>query len=390
MLPALITGLFTNAYIIVLLIVFDASHILWSPIAGSIIFIACFISLQSDRITSKVVFLVTCYTVAAEITVHTHVFGWDTGFFYFIFLLPMVFLLNTKWTRWMYILYNGSILLIFSWLRYTYYAESGTLPISDYWVDFLNAFNAVAAGAVVFVILTFFSITIYHKDEELVQANEELERQNKEITEQHDHLQILLKEVHHRVKNNLQIISSLMSLQTRTVKDKAIAATLNESRRRVEAIALIHQKLYQGDNANQVNFKSYLSELMSSQHNMNPHVKYTAQTEEAILTLDTSVPLGLIVSEMITNSIKHGFEHVAEPEITVCLSGSSDGYELIVRDNGCGLSSDFDLQNPISLGTEIIMALVDQIGAQISHANVSGAEFVLTFKDENEFKGSDS
>ncbi len=382
MFPSLITGLLTNTYIISLLIVFNATHVLWSPIIGSLVFVFCYFLLRSDRMTSKLAFLLTCYTIAIEIAVHTHVLGWDCGFFYFIFLLPMVFLLNTTWKRWMIGFFNGSILLIFLWLRYTYYGDSGTHPFPEDWVANLNFLNALAVGSVVLVILIFFSRTIYSKDEAIIAANSELERQNKEILDQHDHLQILLKEVHHRVKNNLQIISSLMSLQARTVKDEAIVGILNESRRRVEAIALIHQKLYQGDHANQVNFKSYLDELMKSQHEMHPHVEYFVETDEVVLILDTAVPLGLIVSEMITNSIKHGFYETQEPKINVSLSQIESGYKLIVSDNGCGLDSDFDLKKPLSLGTEIIVALVDQIDATISHSNDSGAEFIIIFHDD--------
>jgi two-component sensor histidine kinase len=253
---------------------------------------------------------------------------------------------------------------------------------SPEFIAMLNFLNAIGTGAVVIVILIFFSRTIYKKDEALLVANSELERQNKEIKDQHGHLQILLKEVHHRVKNNLQIISSLMSLQSRTVKDRETVAILNESRRRVEAIALIHQGLYQGDNANQVNFKSYLHELMSSQQTMYPHVSYSVESDEAILTLDTAVPLGLIISEMITNSIKHAFDKTNNPSISVQLNKRADDFELLVRDNGCGLSSDFDLLNPVSLGTEIIVSLVDQIDAKITNSNVQGAMFSITFSDD--------
>ena len=95
--------------------------------------------------------------------------------------------------------------------------------------------------------MIYYSRTISSKDAILIQVNNELESQNNEIFKQHKHLQLLIKEIHHRVKNNLQIISSLMSLQERSVVDKEVIAILNESKRRVEAIALIHQKLYQNE-----------------------------------------------------------------------------------------------------------------------------------------------
>lgn len=275
------------------------------------------------------------------------------------------------------------MILWFFVMRYFLVEKSAIYEISTEFIATINFLNALAVGAVVTVILMFFSRTIYAKDVILTDVNAELERQNKEIKEQHSHLQILLKEVHHRVKNNLQIISSLMSLQSRTVKDSQTVTILNESRRRVEAIALIHQRLYQGDNANQVNFKSYLDELMASQQTMYPHVVYSVMSEEVILTLDTAVPLGLIISEMITNSIKHAFEGTENPSISMQLKKQSSEFELLVHDNGCGLSEDFSLDNPVSLGTEIIMSLVDQIDAKIENANDDGAKFTISFRDQS-------
>jgi two-component sensor histidine kinase len=229
--------------------------------------------------------------------------------------------------------------------------------------------------------MIYFSRTINKKDEALIKANVELERQNIEILEQHKHLQILLKEIHHRVKNNLQIISSLMSLQARNEGDERLSAFLNESKRRVEAIALIHEKLYQDDKVNQVDFKSYLEDLMNSQKVVNPHVKCTVKSKDATLNLDTAVPLGLIISEMFANSIKHAFQGVDDPKLSVELLDSEEGFELIVQDNGIGLPEDFNLSSPSSLGFEIINALTSQINGSIEYSNENGAKFHIRFQE---------
>jgi two-component sensor histidine kinase len=253
--------------------------------------------------------------------------------------------------------------------------------VPEFIVEAINLFNISSAGLVIVVIMLYFSRTINQKDEALVQANTKLEERNQEISAQHQRLQILIKEIHHRVKNNLQIISSLMSLQGRTVEDVEVASVLNESRRRVEAIALIHQKLYQDDNANRVDFKSYLEELISSQQKINRGVKCEVELKSAVLNLDIAVPLGLIISELITNSMKHAFVDVGEPKLEVKLEQENEEYVLAVKDNGVGLPDEFDLEHPVSLGIEIISALSDQIGAKVKYTNDCGAKFTVRFKD---------
>ncbi len=172
-----------------------------------------------------------------------------------------------------------------------------------------------------------------------------------------------------------------MSLQSRAVEDTEVAEVLNESKRRVEAIALIHQKLYQEDKINQVDFKSYLEDFMNSQQLMATHLKCKVDSEETTLNLDIAVPLGLIISELITNIVKHAFDGVVNPELSVKLKSVAEGYELVVKDNGVGLPKGFDLMNSGSLVTEIITALTEQISAEITYYNNNGAEFKILFQD---------
>jgi len=229
--------------------------------------------------------------------------------------------------------------------------------------------------------MIYFSRTINKKDEALIKANVELERQNIEIIDQHKHLQILLKEIHHRVKNNLQIVSSLMSLQAGNENDERLSLFLNESKRRVEAIALIHEKLYKGDKVNRVDFNSYLEDLMNSQKVMNPRVQCSLKSKDVTLNLDTAVPLGLIISELFANSIKHAFHNIEDPKLSVELLDSGEGFELVVQDNGIGLPKDFNPTTLSSLGFEIINALTSQINGRIEYSNENGAKFHIYFQE---------
>jgi two-component sensor histidine kinase len=382
MIPATLMGVFTNGYILVILLVVKANEAIYAPLIGTLVFLLSFFLLKKSLLKAKLVFLITAYTVVVEVCVHTHFLGWESGFFYFMFLLPIVFLLNSSWKAWMVILFNASIVVITAVLRYKYHTAGGAHYVSPETLESINFLNVGTTGLVVIVIMVYFSRTISVKDDALIEANLELERRNKEISEQHEHQKILIKEIHHRVKNNLQIISSLMSLQQRSLEDEEVLEVLNESKRRVEAIALIHQKLYQDEKVNRVNFNSYLDELMESQQVMNPMVKCTLDADEAVLSLDIAVPLGLIVSEMITNSIKHAFHQTENPELKITLSRNGDEYELLVQDNGVGLPLDFNLNEPTSLGTEIIVALTDQIDAKIEYSNDHGAKFQIHFQDQ--------
>lgn len=384
MLPSLIMGVLTNVYILLLFFWLGLSEAFYSPLIGIGVFLAGYFILRMNIISAKILFIVAGYVVALEVFVHTYYLGWNSGFFYFLFLLPTVFLLNTTWKTWAIIAYNLSVIAIIGILRYLFFSSSSAFPISEEFQSNVSLLNASLTGIVVLVVMYYFSRTIGYKDEALILANKELGERNIEISEQHKHLQVLLKEVHHRVKNNLQIISSLMSLQHRTVEDEEVAKVLNESKRRVEAIALIHQKLYQDDKINRVDFNSYLNEFVEAQKILSPTVEFSYVSEEVVLSLDKSVPLGLIISEVITNSIKHAFKGIQNPKISIQLNRVENDYSLIVEDNGVGLPDDFNLDEPKSLGTEIIKALGDQIDAKIHPKVNNGTQFLIIFEDRIE------
>lgn len=380
-LPSILMGVITNVYIFILFAFLGVFEALFSPILGILLFLVGYVILKFNCIPLKLLFVIMGYVVASEVFINTYFLGWHSGFFYFLFLLPTVFLLNATWKTKAVILYFFTVIIIIGILRYLFLFSEPEVQVGESIIANIRLLNASVTGTVVLVVLYYFSRTIAAKDEALMIANAELEERNSEILNQHSHLQILLKEVHHRVKNNLQIISSLMSLQERTIKDKEGAAVLNESRLRVEAIALIHQKLYKGEKINRVNFNSYLCEFIETKKVLSPHVSYLLKLVELELSLDTSVPLGLILSELITNSLKHAFTGIEYPKIEVELHLSESKFILIVRDNGIGIPENFDLNNPKSLGVEIIGALIEQIDATIEINNQGGTSFKITFED---------
>ena len=382
MIPSLWMGIATNMYIACIFFWCDAAIAVLCPLLGTVIFGVAWYLLKKRKISASQTFFLTAYTVVSEIFFHTYFLGWDTGFYYYLFLLPAVFLLRTTWKVSVMTAFNGSIIVLTLLLYYFFKGGTPAFVITENAAEVLNLCNFAGTTLAALVVMIYFSRSLNIKDQALISANEELENRNRDVSRQHQMLQTLIKEVHHRVKNNLQIISSLMSLQHRTIEDEKLAGILAESKRRIEAIALIHQKLYQDDKVNSVDFRSYLEDLVSTQQRMNDTVTCTVDSDEATLHLDLAVPLGLIISELVTNAMKHAFHGIDKPSLAVNLKRAENHYTLTVSDNGVGLPDNFDLSTPTSLGMEIIEALTEQIHARVEHENDGGARFTLRFVDE--------
>lgn len=196
--------------------------------------------------------------------------------------------------------------------------------------------------------------------------------------------EILLKEIHHRVKNNLQIISSLLNLQAQQIKDRATLQVLRESQGRVRSMALIHEKLYQSQDLARVDFDGYVHDLLvylfrSYSTNMDlVHVDVNAQG--VALSVDTAIPCGLIISELVTNAIKYAFPDGRRGTICVNLTPDDAGHlALRVADNGVGLPPDLDWRNAESLGLQLVSTLTAQLHGQIQVHSNTGTEFKITF-----------
>jgi PAS domain S-box-containing protein len=182
--------------------------------------------------------------------------------------------------------------------------------------------------------------------------------------------EVLLKEVHHRVKNNMQIISSILNLQSSYTTDNAILALLRESQNRIKTMAYIHESLYQNKTFSSVNFNEYLSQLISNiihSYSVSPEkIKLIVNSDRLVLNLDVSIPLGLIINELITNAIKHAFPSTSKGVISVNLKTENNLVTLSVQDNGIGIDTEFSPDNSNSLGLQLVHTLIDQIDGKIN------------------------
>ncbi len=197
--------------------------------------------------------------------------------------------------------------------------------------------------------------------------------------------EMLLKEIHHRVKNNLMVISSLLNLQSRYIRDEASKDIFKESQNRARSMALIHERLYQTTDLKRIDFGDYIrtlsQELFRTYAGDFGLIDLKINVEDIFLDINTAIPLGLIVNELITNSLTHAFPDGMKGEINVDFQRTDDHYEFTVKDNGIGFPYDLDFQKTASLGLQIVNSLTEQIFGEIELNRSHGTEFKITFKD---------
>jgi len=196
--------------------------------------------------------------------------------------------------------------------------------------------------------------------------------------------ELLLKEIHHRVKNNLAVISSLLSMQSREAKESETQILLKESQNRIKSMALIHEKLYKTEDLSKIDFGDYIQSL--ADHLLETYrldlsfINTEVKAENIFFGIDTAIPLGLMINELISNCFKHAFVDQAQARICITMHKyNSEFFKLIVKDNGVGFPEKFDINQQKSLGMTIIKALVEQLRGEIKVINNQGTEVQVKF-----------
>ncbi len=196
--------------------------------------------------------------------------------------------------------------------------------------------------------------------------------------------EILLKEVHHRVKNNLQVISSILNLQSSYVKDEATLGILRESQNRIKSMAFIHESLYQTKDFSSINFSEYVinlcQNLIHSYSSFNHNVKLNLDIQNVFLNLDLAIPCGLIINEIISNALKYAFVTKSEKDI-ISVKMQEEGQKLFLKigDNGVGLSEKIDFKNTESLGLQLVITLIEQLNGIIDIDTKNGTMYLISF-----------
>jgi PAS domain S-box-containing protein len=194
--------------------------------------------------------------------------------------------------------------------------------------------------------------------------------------------EVLLKEVHHRVKNNLQIISSLLNLQSKYIKDNQALEMFKESRNRIRSMTLIHEKLYRSKDLANIDVAEYIQNLSSNLFRSYSagRVRLKTHVDDILLGVDTAIPCGLIINELVSNSLKHAFPDKTG-EILVNLKRDDGHFTLVVKDDGVGFPENVDFRNTDSLGLQLVCTLTDQLEGQIELNRTGGTEFKITFAE---------
>lgn len=254
---------------------------------------------------------------------------------------------------------------------------------------------------------------VSERTDDLLRANEELKTEVAERKRAEEAIkaglrekEILLREIHHRVKNNLQIVSSLLRIQSKYIKDKEALAIFKESEGRIRSMALIHQNLYKSDDLADIDFFGYVEvlakDLLKSYGVDTGEITLTINVENIVLDVHAAVPCGLVINELISNCLKHAFggwrlssitesaaaarstaaaKDVKHPQIMVAVCRKTgDQIELIVKDNGSGLPEDLNLDKPTTLGFQLVRSLVEiQLAGEIEFNGRDGTEVIIRF-----------
>ncbi|MFB9076689.1 histidine kinase dimerization/phosphoacceptor domain -containing protein [Flavobacterium procerum] len=252
---------------------------------------------------------------------------------------------------------------------------------------------------IIVVILSALVLLLYNRFRLKKKTNEQLEIKRQKIAEQNElnkkmllEKEWLLKEIHHRVKNNLQIVISLLNTQSAYLDNEDALMAIQNSKHRMHAMSLIHQKLYQSDNLANIDMSWYIYELIGNMRecfSTEEKINFVLETEKVYLDVAQAVPLGLIINEAISNAIKYAFPADRKGAVKIVLKNIGyNNYELLIMDNGIGLPSDFDEIERDSLGMNLMMGLTDQIDGIFEMKSDNGLKLKITFTRNTEFEAS--
>ncbi|WP_232622961.1 sensor histidine kinase [Pareuzebyella sediminis] len=221
----------------------------------------------------------------------------------------------------------------------------------------------------------------------LLHAHHNLYKTKSELEEKILEKETLIKEVHHRVKNNLQTVSSLLSLQSRSISDKEVKNLLKSSQNRVISMAMVHEMLYMREDLSKIEYKSYVQELaeylVRSIKGTSSNITLDIDIPDVKLNIDTAIPLGLLINETVTNALKYGIVDESKGEIHIRLrKGENNEYELNIGDNGAGFSEELTHKNSKSLGLKLIHNLARQLqGSIIRDLTKRGTYYTIKFRE---------
>ena len=259
------------------------------------------------------------------------------------------------------------------------FARKSEIMEYDSKIERQNFIQVITGLILLLAVIFIFIIYRYYRLKN--NANLKLTEKNLQISEALEEREVLLQEVHHRVKNNLQVVSSLLNIQSKFLDDDKAKKAILEGRDRVLSMALVHQRLYENKNLSRIDIREYLEQLadalLDSYQVAQEDVKLQKDIDQLDLDLDTSIHLGLIVNELISNSLKHAFKGLDDGKISLSLKASSLGYYLSISDNGTGVEDESTLLK--SYGFRIVKSLVRGLKADLNVNTQNGTSILISF-----------
>lgn len=252
----------------------------------------------------------------------------------------------------------------------------------------LNAKNKTLAIAFILAFILALAIIffIYRENKKKDLINNLLSKQKEDALKQNDDKIVLLKEIHHRVKNSLQVVSSLIRLQSSEVDDVKVVKMFEETQNRVLSIAKLHEQLYSSENLKEIDIKQHFLPLINDlveEYKVATTIDLDLNIAEVKMGAETLVPLGLIINEMISNSLKYAFKDRDTGVIKIHINYiEKKTYEMIIGDNGIGMSKDFNFENSNSLGTQLIQIFTEQLNGSIERLKEEGTVFRIIFEKQ--------
>lgn len=241
---------------------------------------------------------------------------------------------------------------------------------------------AVLTGLIAVLAISYLLLR-RNKERQLELKNNEITLQRDEIKKRNAEKSLLLKEIHHRVKNNFQVVSSLLELQSAGIEDEKAKAVAIEGKNRINSMALIHKKLYENEDL-QMFFDDYINKLVSDLSKMygkSENLELNINVPHVAFDIDTAIPLGLIINELVTNSLKYGLTN-EKPVLEVSIEKLDSQYYLLhVKDNGEGLPEGLQVQKLKSLGLQLVQGLAKQLQGKLTFTNDNGTHIHVSFKD---------
>jgi len=260
-------------------------------------------------------------------------------------------------------------------------AQAATVSEKTERIDLMEVVLKIVAGlSLLFAFyVAMLNKALRGKENQLEDIVQEQKGKNKK-------LDLLLQELNHRIKNNLQTVSSLLSLQFRQNNDSNTKKALREAKNRIQSMGLIHENLYQDENLTTVNIESYIKDLVNNllkSYGYSPSTFHSSINVQNInIEADTATPIGLIINELVNNCFKHAFENNPNPALHIDFSkNEADVIHLSIKDNGKGLPMNFDLASAKSLGLKLVNLLVDELNGTLKVKNNNGLKYMLTFQN---------